>query len=472
VISSKKYIVSTEYNRPWLSDPADASAFQAALATLPIAYIRIARDGSIQRAGGAGLNRTTVSPDGLAGRNIAEILPADVVQRLHRTITEGPQSFRTSGGNGEAHWHFSYFAFHHKESDEIVGIAVDVTHEIEAQDRSEAKFRTLFENASDAIFLFELDEDRMPARIVEVNDVAVRRLGYSKEEFAGMNPADLDAPEFDIDIPESMEQLYAKGKEQLEFLHVARDGTRVPVEVSSHLVALDGKDYLLSIARDITERQEYERRLHASLREKEVLLQEIHHRVKNNLQIVSSMLSLEAGRDNAGDKDATTVLRETQTRVQAMALVHEVLYSVGSLAEVDLGDYLPQLLDHVKDIFMGHSGMRYEVDCARFEVSIEQAVPIALLVNEALTNTMKHGYPDGQAGTLTLTLRRVDDCARLTVSDDGAGLPKGVSLESDSIGMTLIRGLAAQLHATAELTGTQGTTLTVDIPVRSGSADA
>ncbi|NBC28425.1 MAG: PAS domain S-box protein [Spirochaetes bacterium] len=467
--------MSSEYIQPVRSNPIDASLFEAALTKLPIAYVRISRDGTIRRVGGAGLSRTDVAPDSVAGRNIAEILPDDVVQRLYATITEGPQSFKTTGGNGDAHWHFSHFAFYHQEQNEIVGIAVDVTDEVaaqEAQYRSEAKYRTLFENASDAIFLFELDEKKMPSRIVEVNEVAMRRLGYSKEEFAALDPADLDAPEFEIDIPESMDQLYAKGKEQLEFLHVAKDGTRVPVEVSSHLVQLSGKDYLLSIARDISDRQEYERQLRASLNEKEVLLQEIHHRVKNNLQIVSSMLSLEAGRDNAGDKDVVTVLKETQTRVQAMSLVHEVLYSVGSLAQVNLGEYLPQLLDHVRDVFMGHSGMRYSVDCARIEVTIDQAVPIALLVNEALTNTMKHGYPEGRGGTLSLTLTHTGDSARLVVADDGVGLADGISLDSDTIGMTLIRGLAAQLHATAELTGNQGTSLTVDIPLSSGTAES
>ncbi len=449
------------------ADGVDASILNAALTNLPFAFIRIGRDGVVRNAGGAGLSRVHVDAESVIGRNVSEVLHAETVRRLFKTVTDGPQSFKTEGGNDSERWYFSHFAFYHEGNDEIVGIAVDITDEMTAQEgrlESEAKYRTIFENASDAIFLFELDENRMPSRIVEVNNVAVRRLGYTKEEFARMDPADLDAPEFQIDIPESMRQLYEKGKEQLEFLHVAKDGTRIPIEVSSHLVELDGRDYLLSIARDITGRQEYEKRLRDSLDEKEVLLREIHHRVKNNLQIVSSMLSLEAGRSATTRKDATTVLRETQARVQAMALVHEVLYGVGSLAHVDLGEYLPRLFDHVKDIFMGHSGIRYEVRCAPVEVTIDRAVPIALLVNEAVTNALKHAFPSGRRGTISLQLTSHDDHTRLTVSDDGVGLPAGASLEDDSIGMTLIRGLTSQLQATTHLEGGGGTTLIVDIP--------
>ena len=449
------------------ADNADASILNAALTNLPFAFIRIGRDGTIRNAGGSGLSRVHLNAASVRGRKVAEVLDADTVDRLYRTVAEGPQSFKTEGGTEGERWFFSHFAFYHERNDEIVGIAVDITDEMSAQEarlQTEAKYRTIFENASDAIFLFELDENRLPSRIVEVNDVAVRRLGYTKEEFAQLDPAELDAPEFDIDIPESMRQLYTKGKEQLEFLHVAKDGTRVPVEVSSHLVELDGRDYLLSIARDITDRQEYERRLRASLHEKDVLLREIHHRVKNNLQIVSSMLSLEAGRSATAEKDATTVLRETQARVQAMALVHEVLYGMGSLAHVDLGEYLPRLFDHVKDIFMGHSRIQYKVRCESVQVTIDRAVPIALLVNEAVTNALKHAFPAGRSGTISLELSARDDFTRLVVTDDGVGLPPDASLQSDSIGMTLIRGLTQQLQATANLHGGDGTTLTVDIP--------
>lgn len=445
-----------------------ASIFNTALDTLPLAFIRLGRDLRIHELKGKGLDRTDLQHNTAVGRHVSDLLSPEIVRRLEETLTGGPQSFQTEGSSADGHWRFSHFAFFHQDSEEIIGIAVDISDQLaaeQAERRSEIKYRTIFENASDAIFLFELNEDAMPSRIVEVNDVAVRRLGYSKEEFARLNPADLDAPEHKIDIPETMRQLCATGNEQLEFLHVAKDGTRVPVEVSSHLVTLDGQDYLLSISRDITERHQYEKQLRASLEEKEVLLKEIHHRVKNNLQIVSSMLSLEAGRTGGHNDQAERILQDTQSRVQAMALVHEVLYSVGSLAHVDLGEYIPKLFDHVKDIFMGGGGIRTRLDCDSIPVTIDQAVPIALLANEMLTNALKHAFPDGRQGEISLRVTRRDDCARLEVADTGVGLPEGISLTSDSIGMTLIRGLTSQLQATARLSGTEGTTVTVEIPL-------
>lgn len=433
----------------------DTSIFEAILAHFPFAFVRVGRDGVVRKAGGAGLRRPGIDPADAEGRPVRELMSPEIEKRVLRAVDEGPQSFQTTENRNGARLSYSHFVFYHRHEDEIIGIAVDISDQVAAQEalqRSEAKYRTLFENASDAIFLFEINEDRMPSRIIEVNNVAVERLGYSKAEFADLDPAELDAPEFEIDVPDTMEALYRKGKEQIEFLHVAKDGTRIPVEVSSHLVRLDGQDYLLSIARDITERREYERRLHASIEEKEVLLREIHHRVKNNLQIVSSMLHMEASRQDEVRRDAVTVLRETQSRVQAMSAVHEVIYSVGTVAHVNLGEYLPRLVDSVRGIYMGAGSLHYRVDCAPIEVELDQAVPMGLLVNEAITNAVKHAFPEEQGmGTVALRVTKEDGEIRILVADDGVGLPEGIGLESRTIGMMLMQTLSSQLKARARL---------------------
>ncbi len=454
----------------------DASIFAAILDHFPFAFVRVGRDGVIRKAGGAGLERAGIDPEEAVGKRVRDLLSSDLEDRVLRAVEGGPQSFQTRDENDENGGYFSHFVFYQPHRDEIIGIAVDITNEVatkEALERSEAKYRTLFENASDGIFLFELDAERMPSRIVEVNNVAVKRLGYSREELCALNPAALDAPEFDVDIPQTMDALYSKGTEQLEFLHLAKDGTRIPVEVSSHLVQLDGEDYLLSIARDVTERREYERRLRASIEEKEVLLGEIHHRVKNNLQIVSSMLHIEAGRSNEEQRDATTVLRETQARVQAMAVVHEVIYSVGTAAHVDLGEYLPRLVDNVKNIYMGSGALRYHADCTSVEVDLDRAVPIGLFVNEAVTNAVQHAFPDGrQQGSIMLRVTDREETIGILVTDDGVGLPEDVSIDSPSIGMMLMRNLGDQLHGRVQLQSNpddHGTRLVLEIPHRGGS---
>ena len=210
---------------------------------------------------------------------------------------------------------------------------------------SEEKYRRIFENANDAIYLFELDERGLPGRILEVNEEACRRLGYSRGEYLAMNPAELDAPETDVDIPESMDHLREKGHEQIELVHLAKDGTHIPVEVSSHLFTVGGKTRHLSIVRDIRERKQAEQRMRDSLREKEVLLKEIHHRVKNNLQLVSSLISLES-RD-IGEQAAV----DLQARVRALALVHELLYSVEDLSTSRFDEYLTTLVGELQLIY-------------------------------------------------------------------------------------------------------------------------
>lgn len=320
---------------------------------------------------------------------------------------------------------------------------------------SEEKYRQIFENANDAIYLFELDERGLPGRILEVNEVACRRLGYTREEYLSMDPAALDAPETDVDIPESMDHLRGRGHEQIELVHLARDGTRIPVEVSSHLFTVNGKTRHLSIVRDIRERKQAEQRMRDSLREKEVLLKEIHHRVKNNLQLVSSLISLES-RD-IGERAAV----DLQARVRALALVHEVLYSVEDLSTSRFDEYLTTLVGELQLIYDTGS-MRLELALEPRMLPIDTAITLGLLVNEVVSNAFKHAHPDGKAGLLQIELSG-DSGTLVRVADDGVGLPE-TARAGESIGLLLIDELSSQLNATVEVSREGGTTYSIYIP--------
>lgn len=218
------------------------------------------------------------------------------------------------------------------------------------------------------------------------------------------------------------------------------DGGEFPVDVVLSPMRGSGEARILAIVRDLTERRQAE----AQIAEKTVLLQEIHHRVKNNLQVIASLLSLQA--DATEVPETRAALAESQNRVKSMALLHQLLYEHQDFARVDLGKYLRQLAQ----LALGSADTRritVEFDLAPLKLDLQRAVPCGLLVNELLSNTCKYAFPDGRAGTLRLELRAPgeDGMALLAISDDGVGLPAGVEIgQTKSLGLQLVPLLAEQ----------------------------
>ncbi len=200
------------------------------------------------------------------------------------------------------------------------------------------------------------------------------------------------------------------------------------------------------LSRDITERKNAEEAIKASLREKEALLKEVHHRVKNNLQVITSLLRLETGR--SGDEGTKLVLREMQGRIRSMALLHETLYRSGNFARVDLADYLRQL---ATQLFRGQNAdparIRLALDLSPIMLAIDQAIPCGLIVNELLTNAIKYAFDDGGEGDVRIVMRAsAEGIVRLTVSDTGRGLPEDFDARRKaSLGLQLVSDLARQL---------------------------
>jgi PAS domain S-box-containing protein len=201
---------------------------------------------------------------------------------------------------------------------------------------------------------------------------------------------------------------------------------------------------------DITERKQAEQALQASLREKEALLKEVHHRVKNNLQVISSLLRLESRRSKQPDTKA--VLDEMQGRIRSMALLHESLYRSGTFASVDLGVYLKELATQAFRMIASSSRVVHlQLMLTSVRVGMDQALPCGLLVNELISNCFKHSFPDGRPGEVHLDLAPTDESAlwRLRVSDDGVGLPADFEdRRKTSLGLQLVSDLARQIGGT------------------------
>jgi two-component sensor histidine kinase len=196
-------------------------------------------------------------------------------------------------------------------------------------------------------------------------------------------------------------------------------------------------------------------RLKGALAEKEVLLGEIHHRVKNNLQVVSSLLSLQSGQVRSEEFREAFV--ESQNRIRAMSLVHEMLYQDKNFAAIDFADYLKRISGELL-YSSGRTEIRSVMDCESVRVPIDAAITCSLIVNELVTNCLKHAFPRGRTGTVCVRLRSVGASVELAVEDDGVGLPDGFDIESiRSMGFSLVTSLASQLRAQYTIEGTAGT---------------
>jgi two-component sensor histidine kinase len=201
-----------------------------------------------------------------------------------------------------------------------------------------------------------------------------------------------------------------------------------------------------SIGEDITARKQAEEALQSSLREKEALLKEVHHRVKNNLQVITSLLRLESGRSTHAD--TKSVLVDMQGRIRSMALLHESLYRSGTFASVDLGVYLKQLVTQAFRALDAQSGaIHLHLELASVRVAMDQATPCGLLVNELVSNCLKHGFADGRGGEVRVVLQELDgNQLRLSVSDNGVGLPDDFTLRREnSLGLQLVADLTRQI---------------------------
>ncbi len=201
--------------------------------------------------------------------------------------------------------------------------------------------------------------------------------------------------------------------------------------------------------RDRAERKVAEVALLASLSEKEALLKEVHHRVKNNMQVITSLLRLESSRPNHAT--VQVVLRDMQNRIQSMAALHETLYRSGNFAEVNLADYLRQLTHQLRrSLPAGRGKIEFHLDLERITLDLDRAVPCGLIVNELVSNALKHGFPGGRPGSVWIGLQRTPpDSVCLEVRDDGVGLPPGLdATRASSLGLQMVSDLTRQMRGT------------------------
>lgn len=301
-------------------------------------------------------------------------------------------------------------------------------------------------------------------------DTKGRYLGCNKEfsKLVGVTPeAIVGKTVFEVWSSEQAETFHRKDSELLqkpayqiyEYTLTTNEGT--PLDVICYKdVFMDENGMVSGIIGtfvDITARKKAEERIKQSLKEKEALLREIHHRVKNNMAVVSSLLSLQAGKIT--DAAVKQVFVESRQRVKSMALVHEKLYQTEDLSSVDFKDYIKSIVSEIISLYRIDTGIiRTEINIQDIELDLESAVPCGLIINELLTNAFKYAFPDNRSGVLSINFTKIDGSYTLTIRDNGVGLPEGFDYKkTDTLGLQLVNILTGQLKGILQIKSDNGT---------------
>lgn len=324
---------------------------------------------------------------------------------------------------------------------------------------SELIYRAIFENTGTSTMIIE--EDTL---ISLINTESERLTGYSKEEIEGKRrwtefifADDIDAMlEYHKNrriIPNSAPKTY-------ETRCIFKDG-----KIRNIIVTVDtipGTKRSVASFLDITERKQAEIQLKKSLNEKEVLLREIHHRVNNNMQIISSLLNLQSF--HIADEKALNVFRESQNRVKSMGMIYEKLYQSKDISHIDFADYISSLVSGIFSSYeIDTNHIKLKIDAQQILMGIETAIPCGLIINELVTNALKHAFVGRENGELDITLQILsDDTYQLTIKDDGIGFPENIDFENVStVGLQLVNGLVDQIDGTIEMDAGEGTKFSI-----------
>ncbi|HUK92694.1 MAG TPA: PAS domain S-box protein, partial [Methanomicrobiales archaeon] len=397
---------------------------------------------------------------------------ATVLERYSRRVAgediPADYDFRFVGDQGLVTWvHLSAVRITWNGRPATLNFLIDVNErrKMEQEIReSEEMFRNPVERSPVGVFLIQ---DGLAKYI---NPKLAEMAGYSREEMLN-RPFDLSIHPDDVDRVKAEVDRLLRGETtsaHIEYRGRGKDGSVGMVEAYGSSMLVEGRPAVYGTIVDVTDRKELENRIRESLQEKEVLLKEIHHRVKNNMQVISSLLSVQA--QNIRDPEVRGLFNESQNRIRSIALVHELLYRSDNLDQIEYGAYLKKMfLPLFESYSIDQRKVSMAIDAKDVMITIEKAVPCSLIVNELISNSLKHAFPGDRRGEIRIGFRLDAEGGRylLDYRDDGVGVPPGFDVKAaTTLGMRLVHGLTRQLQGTVEHLPGEGVHFSIAFPAK------
>jgi len=404
--------------------------------------------------------------ENIEGKRATEVYNGDTpfIERYAKVAQTGKSKYFIEYYPGFGKW-YEIMSFC-PEKGHFANMFRDITERKQIQKvlrESEDRYRTIFENTGTVMVIIEED------KTISLANAEFERLsGYSRKEIEGKKKL--------------TEFIVAEDLEKIKDYHEQRrvDPTSAPKRYEFRFIdrKVNIRDILLSIdvipgtkisvasLLDITERKKAEEKIKASLKEKDVMLREIHHRVKNNMQIVSSLLRLQSAK--AEGKKTQEIFRKCQNRIRTMSIIHEKLYQSKDLAKINYAQYIDRLAVHIFQSYGVDSNLvALKTDLEEVFLDLNRAIPCGLIINELLSNSVKHAFPEGKKGEILVKLHSdKKGTITLVVSDNGIGFPDDIDFQkAQSLGLQMVNDLTRQIGGTIKLDRTGGTAFKVKFSV-------
>ncbi len=364
-------------------------------------------------------------------------------------------------------WHNANLKNKHGDISGTLSSGQDITEQKQAEEalqKSEAWYRELFENMSSGVAVYEAVDNGTDFIFKDFNKAGEKIDNIKREGLIGKKVTRVFPAVKEFGLLEVFQQVWRTGKPQHHPISLYKD-KRIVGWRENYVYKLP-TGQIVAVYDDVTEQKKAENELKNSLKEKELLIKEIHHRVKNNMAVISSLLNLQAERFK--DPPVLNAFRDSRHRIRSMALVHEKLYQAKDLSKIEFSQYIKELSRQVSrsNEFQG-AGISVKVKADNIKLGIDAAIPCGLIINELLTNAFKYAFPNNRRGEIRIRMQlKANKSYELTVGDNGVGLPGHIDVQNtSSFGLNLVCLLTQQLEGKVEVQREKGTRFIITFPI-------